>query len=71
VSVAPGYLGLGQALWRKLYQKNSTITVVAKNAAPRIMPQSVKILMSDFSLLAEGFSSSDGTMLETLGQVPS
>ncbi len=25
--------------------------------------------MSDFSLLAEGFSSSDGTMLETPGQV--
>ncbi len=33
------------------------------------MPQSVKILMSDFSLLAEGFSSSGGTTLETLGQV--
>jgi hypothetical protein len=27
--------------------------------------------MSDFSLLAEGFSSSDDTMLETLGESPS
>ena len=33
------------------------------------MPQSVKILMSDFSSLAEGLSSSDGTMLATPGQV--
>ncbi len=33
------------------------------------MPQSVEILMSDFSMLAQGFSSSDGTTLETLGQV--
>ncbi len=33
------------------------------------MPQAVKILMSDFSTLAEGFSSSDGTMLDILGQV--
>jgi hypothetical protein len=37
------------------------------------MPQSIKNHMSDFSLLAESFSSSDGTMLDTLGfsQVPS
>ncbi len=42
---------------------------MAKSAAPSKMPQSVKILMSDFSMLAEGFSSSDGTMLETPGQV--